>query len=98
MNDSRCMRRSERLQQLLSIIAPRFQRQRPLFQPLGQSLALEELHTQVRQALVFAQIVNTANIRVSDATGDLYFLIKALEQLMVTSEFGRDYLDSDTLT
>ena len=48
--------------------------------------------------MVFSQIVNAADIRMSNAASNLDFLVKAIEERWVASKFRRDYFDCDVLT
>ena len=72
MNHARRVSRAKPVEQLQGSRST-LQRQRSPLQPLRQSLPLQEFHAQVRHAFVFSQIVDTADIGVADAPGDLYF-------------------------
>ena len=70
-------------------------RERPARQPRGQRFALEELHDQEGDAVLFAEVVQDADVRVVQRPDDAGFAIEALAQLRVGRELRGQDLDRD---
>ena len=63
MHDAAAMRRFQPLAQLESALQKLIQRQRPLVQPIGQRLPLQVLHDEKAQAVLRADVVKVADVR-----------------------------------
>src|SRR5579863_1532232 len=65
-----------------------------LDQPI-ERLAIEELHDDIRQAGLIAEIVNGDDVRMAEVAGVTGFLVEAFEHLRLTGEAFGEGLDGD---
>ena len=71
------------------------ERQRTFGDPVGERFPLQVLHDQVIDAVLMADVVQRANVRMRQAGDHLRFPLKAKTQLRVAAELRRQYLHGD---
>ena len=70
-----------------------FERELPCAQQLGQRLAVEQLHHDVDQLAVLADVEHVDHVSVLDAPGRLRLAQKALDELRVLEVLGQQALE-----
>ena len=79
----------------MAIVSASIERQRPLLQPIGQRLAFQVLHHEERRAVVLADVVERADVRMIELRDRARFAVEPLAELRVGGEaLGQD-LDRD---
>lgn len=97
MNHPHGMSRPKAIEQLCPDRLPLFERQRSLFQAFGQGLAFQEFHAEVGPAAMLSKVVNTADVGMADAPGNLHLPLKALQESSVHGKVAGDDFDRHTL-
>ena len=95
MNDALSMRRAERVGNLHRNLEGVVERQRALRQPVGQRLAFEILHDEKRRALLSADVVEGADVRMGELRDRAGFTIEAFAELPIGRERLRNDFDRD---
>ena len=95
VDDAVAVRAIERVGDLGRVADDLVGRQRPARQPRGQRLALEVLHDQEGDAVLLADVVEHADVRVVQRPDDAGFAVEALAELRVGGELRRQDLDRD---
>ena len=96
MDDAGAMRRVERARDLDGQRERGVDWQRPLCQPsLSERLAVEQLHHEERRAVVLADVVQRADVRMGQLRDRARFAIEALAELRIGGERGGQHLDGD---
>ena len=95
MDHAVAVRAIERVGDLDRVADTSLGRQRAACEPRGQRLALEELHDQVGDAVLLAEVVQDADVRMVQRADDAGFAIEALAELRVGGELRRQDLDRD---
>jgi hypothetical protein len=67
----------------------------PHLEPAGQRLALEVLHDEIRRAVLFADVVQRADVRVLELRDRARFTIEPLSELRIASKRGWKDFDGD---
>jgi hypothetical protein len=95
MNDAVAVRAIEGIGDLGRIAQDFIARQRSTRESRGQRFAFEELHDEEGEAILFAKVVEDADMRMVQRPDDAGFAIEALAELRVGGEFGGQDLDGD---
>ena len=95
MHDAGAMRRVERLGDLNRDGQRLVDRQRAAFEPGRQRLAVDQLHDEKRHALVLADVVERADVRVRQARDRPRLALEPLAELGVGGQCCRQDLDRD---
>ena len=94
VDDARGVRGVERIGDFDKPRHQSFDRQQSLRQLVFESRAIEQFHDEERAAVLFANFVEGANIRVVEGRSRPGFAAKAFERLRVASELVRQEFDS----
>ena len=89
MDDSLGMRRIERIRNLHAEIEHLLDRQRFIFDPVLQRLAIEKFHGDERLAIYFVHVVNRADIGMIQSGGRACFPSKSFERLAIRGKIFR---------
>ena len=89
------MRLVERVGNLDGVLQHLFQRQRTFQQPLRQRLAFEIFHHQEINAVLLADVVERADVRMIQAGDGLRFALEPLAQFGTICKMRRQNLDGD---
>ncbi len=95
MNDAGAVCCIECTRQLDRTAECEVERERALLEPLGERLAIEVLHDQICRAVLFADVVQRADVRVVELGNRARFTIEALAETRVGGERVRQDLDRD---
>jgi hypothetical protein len=95
MHDAGAMRSVECRRDLDRDRQPLARRERALLEARGQCLALEKLHHEKRHAILLADVVEGADVRVGQLRDRAGLAIEALAELRVGGERGGKHLDRD---
>ena len=95
MDDGGAVRGVERIGDLDAEVEQVVERQRAARDALLERLALEQLHHHEVLALLFADVVKDADVRVTQARDDAGFAEEALERLGDAAGFGGQELERD---
>ena len=88
MDDAAGVERRERASMSSAIGSAWIDAQRAALQPLGERLALEQLHRDEELAVVFADLVDLADVRMVDAGRGARFAPEALARRLVAGDRG----------
>ena len=89
------MRRAECVGNLNRNVEGVVERQRAFLQPVGQRLAFEIFHDEKRRALLFADVVEGADVWMCELRDRAGFTIEAFAKLPIGSERFRNDFDRD---
>ena len=95
MDDSFGVRRIERVRYLHAEVEHLLDRQRLIFDPVLQRLAIEKFHGDERLAVHFVHVVNRADIGMIQSGGRARFAAKSLERLAVRGKIFRQEFQSN---
>ena len=95
MDDAVAMRAVERVGDLGAVADHLVGRQRAARQPAGQRLAFQVLHDEKGDAVLLADVVEHADVRVVQRPDRPRFAVEPLAQLRVVGEDRREDLDGD---
>ena len=95
MHHAGAMRRIERTGNRGGVPDRAIDRKRATLQDGGERLALQVLHDEVAGALLFADVVQRADVRVVETGDDARFTLEAFPRVRCLSERRREDLDSD---
>ncbi len=95
MDHAVAMRPVERIGDLGAVADDLVRRQRPARQAAGQRLAFEVLHDEEGDAVLLADVVEHADVRVVQGRDRAGLAVEPLTQLRVVREDGREDLDGD---
>ncbi len=95
MHHAAAMRRYEPLAQLESAPQELIQGQRSLAQPVGQRLPLQVLHDEKAQAILRADVVKVADVRVVQGGDGPRLPLEPLPGHRFVRQVGREDLDGD---
>ncbi len=93
MDDPAPVRRAQGVRHLRAIRQRLTQRQGPAPQAGGQRLALEVLHDQEVDAVLRADVVENADVRVGERGNGARFLLEPAAALRVAGHAGRQHLE-----
>src|SRR5262245_21509761 len=94
MEDASAVSRIQRIRNLDAEVDGLMDLERPVRQQLAQGLPLEQLHHEVRAALVLADVVDGADVRMVQGRSGACFDAKPLERARV-AQIIRDELEGD---
>ena len=95
MDDPCAVRALERVGDLDPVAQHSFERQRAAREPVGERLAFEVLHDQVVDAVLLADVVERADVRMAERGDRLRLALEAEAELRVAGEVRRQHLDRD---
>ncbi len=95
MRDALPVRLVERVRDLDGDLERLIERERPLFQPLGQCLPVEVLHDQEVDPVLAADVMEGANVGVVQAGDGLRLALEPLLQIRVRGDMLGEDLDGD---
>src|SRR5262245_29991016 len=98
MNNARMVCRAEGGSDLNGVCERLIERQKTLLQPVGQRLALEELHDEKRRAAFLTDLVRRADVRMLELRERTGFAVEALSEVRVEREdIGQDLEGHDAI-
>jgi len=95
MDDAGAMRAIERIGDLDAVTNDVRERQRPARDALGERLAFEQLHHQIAAAVVLADVVQRADVRMVELRDRARFPLEAEFELCAAGELGREHFHRD---
>jgi hypothetical protein len=95
VDDAFCVRCVERVGDFDSELDEQIKRERPAINLMLQSLAFEELHREKGPAIVLADLVDRANVRMVQRGGSAGFALKSFECLRIARGLFRQKLQRD---
>src|SRR5581483_4487530 len=95
MHDACAMRLAERFGELCAEADDFRQRQRALCETIGERLSLQQLHDEIADAVVVADVVQCADVGMRELRDRLRLALEADLQLGILREFVRKNLDRD---
>src|SRR5205085_6070634 len=95
MDDSFAVRAVERRRDLDAVAKDLIERQRSFAQSIGERFAVEELHDEKVHAVVEANVVQRADVRMIELRDRLRLALEADAQLRVGGELSRQNLNGD---
>jgi hypothetical protein len=98
VHDPAAVRHIQRTRDLDPVAQHLRQRQRPLGEAVGERLPLEQLHHQVIGAVVVADVVKRADVRVVEVGDRACLALETGADFRVRGEVGRQHLDRDVTT
>jgi hypothetical protein len=93
--DPRAMRLVERVRDLHPVAQRLVERERAPREAIGKRLAFEVLHHEERRALLLADVVERADMRVIEVRDRARFVLEAFTELQVSRDVRGQYLDRD---
>ena len=79
----------------MAILQDLVRRERPFLEPMGQRLAFQVLHHQEVDAVLVADIVERADVRMAQARNGLGFAVETLARLRIARKMRGQNLDGD---
>jgi hypothetical protein len=95
MNDSSAMRAVERARDLNGIADDLIDRERGAVNACLKGFTFEILHDEERRALVLADVIESADVRMIKRGNRPGFVLESLSELRIAGELGSEHLDGD---
>ena len=95
MHDAVAMGLLQCLGNLNPVLQRLLERQRTFFQPIGERLAVEQFHDQIVGSILFADVVEMADVRVAQSRNRFGFALKARFQIRIGRKMRGQDFDGD---